>query len=109
MSDVRTTTGIMCRTGGGSRKLLWGTGPVTTGEVLADLSGMRWIPGGRSSNLEDRRGSGMGMPMGIGGGLITLILALIFGPGILSNGEDGNTVGTSSGEVAPADSAREEP
>src|SRR3954447_24038432 len=72
---------------------------------------MRWNSGGRSPNLEDRRGSGggFGMPMGIGGGLITLILALIFGPGILSNGEDGSTVATSSGEVAPADSAREEP
>ena len=69
---------------------------------------MRWS-GGRSPNLEDRRGSGggFGMPMGIGGGIITLILALIFGPGILS---DSNTT-TSGGEVglSPADSAREEP
>ncbi|HMC54791.1 MAG TPA: neutral zinc metallopeptidase [Gemmatimonadaceae bacterium] len=70
---------------------------------------MRWNSGGRSPNLEDRRGSGggFGMPMGIGGGIITLILALIFGPGILSNGNES----TSGGEVGltPADSAREEP
>jgi len=47
------------------------------------------------------------MPMGIGGGIITLILALIFGPGIFSNGTDN----TSGGEVGltKADSAREEP
>src|SRR3954462_15288586 len=69
---------------------------------------MRWSPGGRSSNLEDRRGRGMGGPIGIGGGLITLILALIFGPQVLSNGGEEQTT-TSSGEVAPADSAREEP
>jgi len=68
---------------------------------------MKWSPGGRSPNLEDRRGGGFGAPLGIGGGIITLILALIFGPGILSNGNEN----TSGGEVGltPADSAREEP
>jgi len=69
---------------------------------------MRWSPGERSSNLEDRRGRGMGGPIGIGGGLITLILALIFGPQILSNGGQDQTT-SSYGDVAPADSAREEP
>lgn len=49
----------------------------------------------------------MGMPMGIGGGIVTLILALIFGPGILSN--DGTQSTSSGGEVSAADSAREEP
>jgi predicted metalloprotease len=68
---------------------------------------MRWTPGGRSSNLEDRRGRSFGGPVGIGGGLITLILALIFGPQVLSNGNDQTS--QSAGEVAPADSAREEP
>jgi predicted metalloprotease len=69
---------------------------------------MRWTPGGRSPNLEDRRGRGFGGPVGIGGGILTLILALIFGPEVLTN--DGST-GESYGEVglSPADSAREEP
>ena len=50
------------------------------------------------------------MPLGIGGAIVTLILTLIFGPGVLSDGSDGTTT-TSSGEVglSPADSAREEP
>ena len=71
---------------------------------------MKWSPGGRSTNLEDRRGSGVGMPLGIGGAVLTLILSLIFGPGILSDSNDGST-STSAGEVglSPADSAREEP
>jgi predicted metalloprotease len=47
-------------------------------------------------------------PLGLGGGILTLILALIFGPEVLQNG--GEDV-VSSGEVglSPADSAREEP
>ena len=72
---------------------------------------MRWTPGGRSGNLEDRRGrGGFGGPIGIGGGIVTLILALIFGPGILTDGS-GDQTGTSAGEVglSPADSAAEEP
>jgi predicted metalloprotease len=72
---------------------------------------MRWTPGKRSSNLEDRRGGGMGMPMGIGGAVIALVLSLIFGPDVLSNlgsSADGST-STSGGALAPADSAREEP
>ena len=70
---------------------------------------MKWTPGGRSPNLEDRRGRGFGGPIGIGGGLITLILALIFGPGIVTDG--GETTGSSYGDVglSPADSAAEEP
>jgi uncharacterized protein len=70
---------------------------------------MRWTPGGRSGNLEDRRGRGFGGPVGIGGGLVTLILALIFGPGILTDG--GDQASNSYGEVglSPADSAAEEP
>lgn len=47
--------------------------------------------------------------MTLGGGILTLILALLFGPDILSNGSDQTT--TVQGEVglSPADSAREEP
>jgi predicted metalloprotease len=69
---------------------------------------MKWSSGGRSPNLEDRRGRGVGMPLGIGGGVLALILSLIFGPGILS---DSGTSTSSSGDVglSPADSAREEP
>jgi uncharacterized protein len=78
------------------------------GVLFALLIGMKWTPGGRSPNLEDRRGRGFGGPLGIGGGILTLILALIFGPDVLQQ-DDGT--GASYGEVglAPADSAREEP
>src|SRR3954469_6833275 len=68
---------------------------------------MRWTPGGRSSNIEDRRGGGgLGKGVGIGGGILTLILALIFGGDVFSGG---GTTSTSGGELAPGDSAREEP
>ena len=47
---------------------------------------MKWSSGGRSGNLEDRRGmGGLGRGMGIGGGLLMLVLSLIFGPGIVSD------------------------
>jgi predicted metalloprotease len=55
----------------------------------------------------------MGGPLGIGGGLLMLVLTLIFGPGVISDGSDGTA--ESYGDVAggpglsPADSAREEP
>ena len=43
---------------------------------------MRWTPGGQSSDVEDRRGSGGfgigGAPIGIGGALILLVLSLLF-------------------------------
>lgn len=78
------------------------------GEQIAFRERMRWTPGGRSPHLEDRRGRGLGAPLGIGGGLVTLILALLFGPGVLEQGEGTYTTET-GGEVAIADSAREEP
>lgn len=68
---------------------------------------MRWTPGGRSGNLEDRRGmGGMAMPMGIGGTLVMLVLGLIFGGDIFSGA--GNQMLGSSGPLSPQDSAREE-
>lgn len=43
---------------------------------------MRWTPGRRSSNLEDRRGLSVGRGLGVGGGLLALILSLFFGTDI---------------------------
>jgi hypothetical protein len=73
---------------------------------------MRWSAGGRSSNLEDRRGEsvggggfGFGRGMGIGGTIILLILSLIFGRDFVSGSGDqaGPDQTTSSGgDVAPA-------
>jgi predicted metalloprotease len=44
---------------------------------------MRWTPGGESSDIEDRRGSSGfgfgGVPIGIGGAVVLLILSLVFG------------------------------
>ena len=68
---------------------------------------MKWDDTGRSSNIEDRRGSGVGrMGMGIGGTAVLLVLSLLFGRNLF---EDVPATTTSSGELAPADSAREEP
>lgn len=71
---------------------------------------MRWTPGGRSDNLEDRRsGGGMGRGLGIGGTVIVLALSLITGRNLFS--DLGVQPGVSSGTSAMTaeDSAREEP
>ena len=65
---------------------------------------MRWTRGGSNMNVEDRRGRRMGLGggMGIGGGLIALILALIFGGDILGGGGDpGGATITERGDVTP--------
>ena len=48
---------------------------------------MRWTPGGKSRNIEDRRGSRMvsrGLPLGIGGMVILFVLSLITGQDFIS-------------------------
>jgi predicted metalloprotease len=67
---------------------------------------MKWTPGNRSGNLEDRRGqrfSGMGR-MGIGGAVVALVLSLIFGrdvTGLLGAGEPEGTTTTEPIESSP--------
>jgi predicted metalloprotease len=71
---------------------------------------MRWSPRGRSRNLEDRRGMGLGAPMGIGGTIILLVLGLIFGQDFLGDAPVADPTTTATGgALAPSDSAAEEP
>lgn len=73
---------------------------------------MRWTPGGRSDNLEDRRGGGggLGRGLGIGGTVVVLALSLITGRNLFTDlgVQPGISAGTSAG-LSPEDSAREEP
>jgi predicted metalloprotease len=73
---------------------------------------MRWTPGGESQNVEDRRGSGgFGMgPVGIGGGIVLLVLSLIFGRDLVSGSGDAGSNGqqTVGGEVAAVQQSPEE-
>ena len=71
---------------------------------------MRWTPRGRSSNIEDRRGSrGIGVGMGAGGAILLLVLGLLFGPDFMSQVDTAGGTYASDGTLAPADSAAEEP
>jgi predicted metalloprotease len=73
---------------------------------------MRWTPGGRSGNLEDRRsGGGMGRGLGIGGTVVVLALSLITGRNLFSDlGVQPAGISTgSSAAMTSEDSAREEP
>lgn len=69
---------------------------------------MRWTPGGRSDNLEDRRGAsggggfrggGGGMKLGLGGTVVLLVLSLIFKRDLLTEFSGGGEPG---GQMAPA-------
>lgn len=71
---------------------------------------MRWTPGGRSRNLEDRRSSGgIGKGLGIGGTVVILALSLITGRNLFSDLGVEPGVGTTGAPMTAADSAREEP
>ncbi|HEY9227455.1 MAG TPA: neutral zinc metallopeptidase [Gemmatimonadaceae bacterium] len=73
---------------------------------------MRWVPGGGSRNVEDRRGQGMGLgaPVGIGGGLILLILTLLFGSDLVTSPDQSQATRAESaaGEVEPVEETPEE-
>jgi uncharacterized protein len=73
---------------------------------------MRWTPGGRSSDLEDRRGGGSGFRLGgglgIGGILLLLVLSVIFKRDFLSLVSDGSTPVADS-QSRPVSDPNEEP
>jgi predicted metalloprotease len=71
---------------------------------------MRWTPGKRSENLEDRRGmGGLGKGLGIGGTVVILALSLITGRNLFSDLGVEPGVVTGGAAMTPEDSAREEP
>jgi predicted metalloprotease len=74
---------------------------------------MDWTPGGRSGDLEDRRGDsgggGFGLPhLGIGGFLIVLILSLVFHKNFFALLSGGSTA-TPTTATRPVSDQREEP
>lgn len=72
---------------------------------------MRWTPGGRSPNLEDRRSAGGGIGgrgLGIGGTVVVLALSLIFGRNLFSDLGVEPTLGATAAPMSAADSAAQE-
>ena len=71
---------------------------------------MRWTPGGRSPNLEDRRsmGGGMGRGLGIGGTVVLLALSLLFGRNLFNDLGVEPGVAATGAPMSAADSAAEE-
>jgi predicted metalloprotease len=70
---------------------------------------MRWTPGGRSPNLEDRRSvGGIGRGLGIGGTVVVLALSLIFGRDLFTDLGVAPAVGSTGAPMTSADSAAEE-
>jgi uncharacterized protein len=71
---------------------------------------MRWTPGGRSPNLEDRRsGGGLGRGLGVGGTVVVLALSLLFGRNLFSDLGVQPGTGAAGAPMSAADSAAEEP
>jgi uncharacterized protein len=72
---------------------------------------MRWTPGGESSDIEDRRGSSGfgfgGMPIGIGGAVVLLILSLLFGKNFFAIFE-GSQPATDATQSRPVEQSPEE-
>ena len=78
---------------------------------------MRWTPGGRSSDLEDRRGSsgggfggfgGGGMRLGLGGMAVLLVLSLVFKQNFVAMLGDGGASGGEPVATGPVASTPEE-
>ncbi len=75
---------------------------------------MRWTPGGRSDNLEDRRGEGGGgfggLPrVGLGGIVVLLVLSLIFKRDLLTPFLASGGAGQPNPEATAQENAAEEP
>ncbi|MBM7113716.1 neutral zinc metallopeptidase [Archangium primigenium] len=76
---------------------------------------MNWRDGRRSSNVEDRRGQGVGRPLAMGGGVLTLVAAVVVyllggDPGVVLSGDPSGAptqVGT-GGSGGQGDPAQEE-
>jgi predicted metalloprotease len=71
---------------------------------------MKWTPGGRSSNLEDRRsiGGGLGKGLGVGGTVVVLALSLLFGRNLFNDLGVEPGMAATSAPISAADSAAEE-
>jgi len=75
---------------------------------------MRWTPGGRSANIEDRRSSGLGgggIRLGLGGVIVLFILSVVFKRDFfqLVNPTTGSIPVGSASRPDPTRDAREEP
>lgn len=75
---------------------------------------MRWTPGGRSDNLEDRRGEtgggfGRAPRLGLGGLAVLLVLSLIFKRDLLTPFLENGDGGAPNSEAAAEANAAEEP
>ena len=76
---------------------------------------MRWVPGQRSRNIEDRRGGGGGVGrtgVGLGGGAILLVLSLLFGRNLFDDAgvapPGAGVTTTAGGDVGPVSETPEE-